>query len=195
MEELISHYKLARGGHCSTINVTIHFLHSVFFLFLYYILILVSGSLFFSVNPLFLIFSSLPHISTLHLYLTYIPSWNLYLFTSEESGRRSLFNCNLHCSGHFLINAVDKAVVHHLIRRQQVTPNWKLPLWSLILFLQILLPTWSASESFDSPFPLLDGIPPRHLSCDLHYSGHFLINAADKTVVHHLMWRQQATPN
>ena len=32
------------------------------------------------------------------------------------------------------------------------------------------------------------------LSCGLHYLGHFLINAADKAVVYHLMRMQQVTP-
>ena len=31
------------------------------------------------------------------------------------------------------------------------------------------------------------------LSCSLHYSGHFFITAADKTVVYHLMRMQKAT--
>ena len=109
----------------------------------------------FSVNPLFLIYSSLPHISTFHLYLTNLPSWHFVSFASEECGRRSLLSYYLHCSGYFLINATDKVVAHHLMQRQKVTPNWKFPLWSLILSLQILLPTWSASESFDSPLALL----------------------------------------
>ena len=30
-------------------------------------------------------------------------------------------------------------------------------------------------------------------SCDLYCLGHFLINAADKAIVYHLMWMQQAT--
>ena len=113
-------------------------------------------SIFFSVNPLFLIYSSFPHISTFHLYLTNLPSWHLSLFTSEEGGGRGLLRYDLHCSGHFLINAANKTVAYHLIRRQQATPNEKLPLWPLFLSLQILLPTWNASESFDSSLPLLE---------------------------------------
>ena len=93
----------------------------------------------FSVNRLFLIYSSLPHISTFHLYLTNLPSWHFVSFASEECGRRSLLSYYLHCSGYFLINATDKVVSHHLMQRQKVTPNWKFPLWSLILSLQILL--------------------------------------------------------
>ena len=32
------------------------------------------------------------------------------------------------------------------------------------------------------------------LSCDFHYSGHFLIIAADKSGIYHLMQMQQAAP-
>ena len=139
-------YKLAWGGQCYTENYTIHSLLSMFFLLL------------FSVNPLFLIYSSLLHILTFHLYLTNLYSWHLSHFTSEEGGRRSLLSCDLHCSGYFLVNAGDKAVTHHLMRRQQATPNWKLPLLSLILSLQTILPTWNASKSFVSSPPLLGRI-------------------------------------
>ena len=44
-------------------------------------------------------------------------------------------SCKLYCLGHFLINAADKAVAHHLMRRQQATSCWKLPLLLMILFL------------------------------------------------------------
>ena len=114
--------------------------------------------LFFSENPIFLIYSSLLHILTFHLYLTNLYSWHLSLFTFEEGGRRSLLSCDLHCSGHFLVNAADKPVTHHLMRKQQTTPNWKLPLFSLILSLQTILPTWNASKSFVSSPPLLGRI-------------------------------------
>ena len=50
-------------------------------------------------------------------------------------------SCKLYCLGHFLINAADKAVAHHLMRRQQATSCWKLPLLLMILFLQPILPT------------------------------------------------------
>ena len=95
----------------------------------------------FSENPIFLIYSSLLHILTSHLYLTNLSSWHLSLFTSEEGGRRSLFSSNLHYSGHFLINTTDKAIAYHLMWGQQATPNWKLPIFSLILSLQTILPT------------------------------------------------------
>ena len=75
------------------------------------------------------------HILTFHFYLTNLSPWHLSFFTSEESDRKSLLSCDLHCSGHFLINVADKAVVHHLMRWQQATLNWKLPLFSLILSL------------------------------------------------------------
>ena len=39
----------------------------------------------------------------------------LSLLKLEEDGGRNLLSCDLHCSGHFLINAVDKTVVHHLM--------------------------------------------------------------------------------
>ena len=38
-----------------------------------------------------------------------------------------MLSCELHYSGHFLINAADKAVAHHLIRSQHATSLWKLP--------------------------------------------------------------------
>ena len=69
----------------------------------------------------FLIYLYLHHIFTIHFYLTSLLFWHLLPFTSEEDGGRNLLSCNLHCLGHFLINAADKAVVYHLMRMQQVT--------------------------------------------------------------------------
>ena len=82
----------------------------------------------FSINPIFLIYFSFLYISTIHPYLTSFPSSHLFVSISEEDGGRSLLNCDLHCLGHFLINAAAKAVAHHLMQRQQATPSQKLPL-------------------------------------------------------------------
>ena len=82
----------------------------------------------FSVNHHFLIYFSFFYISTIHHYLTSFSFWHSSLFPSEEGGRRSLLSYDLHYSGHFLINAVDKAVAHHLIRRRQATPHQKFTL-------------------------------------------------------------------
>ena len=81
----------------------------------------------FSMLILFLIYFYLYHISTLHSHLTSLLSWHLLLLTSEEDGERNLLRCDLHCSGHFLINAADKAVAYHLMRIQQAIPDQKLP--------------------------------------------------------------------
>ena len=43
------------------------------------------------------------------------------------------------------------------------------------------------------PFTFEEDGGRRLLSYDLHYSGHFLINVADKAIVYHLMRMQQAT--
>ena len=118
--------------------------------------------LFFSENPIFLIYSSLLHILTFHLYLTNLYSWHLSLFTFEEGGRRSLLSCDLHCSGHFLVNAADKPVTHHLMRKQQTTPNWKLPLLSQILSLFIpFSPPGTSLSPMTYPFLSLGDLPPR----------------------------------
>ena len=112
----------------------------------------------FSENSIFLIYFSLLHILAFHLYLTNLPSWHLFLFTSKEGGRTSLLSCDLHYSSHFLINTADKTVAYHLMWRQHIIPNWKLSLLLLILSLQTLLPTWNVSESFVSSLPLLGWI-------------------------------------
>ena len=113
---------------------------SCFFFFFWYLCL----PPFFSKNTIFFIYSSLLHILTSHFYLTNLSLWHLSLFTSEEGGRWSLLSCELHCSGHFLINAVDRAVAHHLIRRQQATSLWKLPPLLMILLPQPIIPTWSS---------------------------------------------------
>ena len=77
----------------------------------------------FSINPIFLIYFFFSHISTIHPYLTYLLSRLLSLSVPEEGGERNLLRCDLHCLGHFLINAPDKAVAHHLMQTQQATPN------------------------------------------------------------------------
>ena len=66
----------------------------------------------------------------------------LVTFTSEEGGGRSLLSCDLHCLGHFLINAADKVVVHHLMRMQQATSGQKASLLPTDFHsFQILAPT------------------------------------------------------
>ena len=47
----------------------------------------------------------------------------LVFSTFEEGSGRSLLNCDLYCLGHFIINAANKAVTHHLMQRRQATPN------------------------------------------------------------------------
>ena len=92
----------------------------VFFSFLLYILVLVScppPPFFFFGNLIFLIYFTFSHISTIHPYLTYFLSWHLFLSISEESGGKNLLSCDLYYSSHFLINAADKTIVHHLMQR------------------------------------------------------------------------------
>ena len=91
---------------------------------------------------LFLIYLYLYHISIIHSHLTSLLLWHLLLWTSEEDGGRNLLSCNLHCSGHFLINATDKTVVYHLMWMQQATPDQKFhyyPLTFTLFKLQLSL--------------------------------------------------------
>ena len=85
----------------------------------------------FSILPHFLIYFYLPHIFIIHFYLTSLLFWHLLFFTSEAGGRRDLLSCNLYYLGHFLINAVDKTVVYHLMWMQQATLGQKLPYYLL----------------------------------------------------------------
>ena len=72
----------------------------------------------FPMHPPFLIYLYLHHIFTIHFYLASLLFWYLLPFTFETGGGRDLLSCDLYCSGHFLINAADKAVVYHLTRMQ-----------------------------------------------------------------------------
>ena len=71
-----------------------------------------------------------------------------------------MLSCGPHCSGHFLINATDKAVVFQLMQMQQATPSLKhptahrLPLSSDPNFLL------NASEYHDSFPPFLGWLLP-----------------------------------
>ena len=69
----------------------------------------------------------LHYILTIHFYLTPFHFRHLLPFTSEEGGGRNLLSCGLHCLGHFLINAADKATVFQLMRMQQAIPRLKHP--------------------------------------------------------------------
>ena len=86
---------------------------------------------------------SLP-LSYLHhpSHLTSLLLWHLLLLTSDEDGERNLLSCDLHYSGHFLINATDKTVVYHLMWMQQATPDQKFhyyPLTFTLFRLQLSL--------------------------------------------------------
>ena len=118
--------RLYKKLHCSrsSLNVLLVSVQYFFFFFSRYL----HFSILFSINPSFLIYFSYPHISTIHHYLTSFSFWHSSLFPSEEGGRRSLLSYDLHYSGHFLINAVDKAVAHHLMWRRQATPHQKFTL-------------------------------------------------------------------
>ena len=115
---------------------------SMFFSFLHYLFVPPI-----SVNPLPFICFSFSHILTIHPYLTSFLSWHLFLFVFKEGGGRNLLSYDLYCAGHFFINAANKTVAHHLMRRQQATLNWKLPLWSQILSLSLSL----SLSSYPSP--------------------------------------------
>ena len=98
---------------------------------------------------LFLIYLYLYHISTIHSHLTSLLLWHLLLITSKEDGGRNLLSYDLHCSGHFLINATDKTVVYHLMRMQQATPDQKFhyyPLTFTLFRLQLSLIPWFISS-------------------------------------------------
>ena len=84
----------------------------------------------FSANPPLIRYFSFPYISTIHPYLTNLLSWHLSLSKSKEGGRRSLLSYDLHCSGHFLINAADKVVAHY---NAKVTSYSKLETSSMII--------------------------------------------------------------
>ena len=72
--------------------------------------------------------ASSPSISTLPPPLLFR---HLLPFTSEEGGGRNLLSCDLHCLGHFLINAANKIIVFQLMRMQQATPGLRLPYFPL----------------------------------------------------------------
>ena len=108
----------------------------------------------FFVNPSFLKYFSFLLISTIHPYLTSFLSWHLSLSTSEENSERSLLSCDLHCSDHFLINVVDKAIDFNV----EVTGYSKLeisPMTTDFLSLQVLTLTWNALKYLDSSLPFL----------------------------------------
>ena len=114
-----------------------------------------------SVKPLPFIYFSFSHIPTIHPYLTSFLSWHFFLSVSEEDSGRNLLSYDLHCSSHFLINAADKVVAHHLMRRQQATPNWKLALWSHIFSLFIpFSPPGTSQSPMTYPFLSLGDLPP-----------------------------------
>ena len=78
---------------------------------------------FFSQCTFFSLYTSIFIISQPDSHLTPLLSWHLSLLTPEEDGGRNLLSFDLHCSSHFLINAADKTVAHHLMWMQQVIPD------------------------------------------------------------------------
>ena len=95
----------------------------------------------FSGNFLFLIYS-------LPLYILTPPSLsNQILITTPVPlnicwrWQNKLLSYELYCSSYFLINAVDKTVAHHLMRRELATSRWKLPLLSVTFSPLPILPT------------------------------------------------------
>ena len=79
----------------------------------------------------FIIYLYFHYIFTIHFYLTPLLFRHLLHFTFKEDGRRNLLSCGLHCSGHFLINAIDKVIVYNLMWMQQATLGQKLPYYRL----------------------------------------------------------------
>ena len=94
---------------------------SVFFLFLLYLLVLVSLLFFYKPPPFYklLFISYLNHPSLPNI----LPLMTLVSFCIWRRWQRNPLSCDLHCLGYFLINAANKAIAHHLMQRQQATPN------------------------------------------------------------------------
>ena len=104
-------HKCSRGDWAYIKSRTIHFLLSQCSSFCFLSLVPIPFSMLFS----FLINLYLHHIFTIHFYLISHLFLRLLPFSSEEDGGRNLLSCGLHYSSHFLINAADKAIVHHLM--------------------------------------------------------------------------------
>ena len=102
------------------------------------------------------------HISTFHSHLTSFLLWHLLLLTFKEDGGRNLLNYDLQCSGHFLINAVDKAVFYYLMRMQQATLDQKLPYCPLTSTLfRFQLPLKILQNTLIHFFPSSSGFLPQ----------------------------------
>ena len=131
-------YRCSQGDWVCIKSGTIYFLLPMFFLLFLFSLFLIPFPMLFP----FIIYLYFHHIFTIHFYLP--PSFfdTLLPFTSKEDSGRNLLICDLYCSGHFLINAADKAIVYHLIQMQHATPGQKLPYCPL------------TSTSFRSELPL-----------------------------------------
>ena len=127
---------------------------------------------FFPMLSPFLLYLYLHQISTIHFYLTFLIFWHLLPVTPEEDGGRNMISNGLHCLGHFLINAVDKAVVYHLMWMQQTTSGQKLPycpLTSTPFKSQLLLRIPQSTmihffSSWDDFLPWAHGLLPFHVN-------------------------------
>ena len=120
-------------------------------LFLLIVLVLISS--FFFPDPFIQKFSSFIYsytfcISTFHLQSSRSSLGHLSYQTPAEGGKRGCLAVNILFRGHFLINAADKAVASHLIRRQQVSFHRKLLSPTLTLSLNTILSTQVSRRYF-----------------------------------------------
>ena len=83
-------------------------------------------------------------------------------------------NCEFYSSGHFLINAADKVVASHLMRRQYVNFHWKLLSPTLTFSLNTIFSIRTSRRYFVSSPPILGWIPYSGLEC-LYCDSHNLL--------------------
>ena len=116
-------------------------------------------SLIFFLDPFIQKFSSFIYFYTscilaLHLQSSRSSLGHLSYQTPVEGGRRDYLAVNLLFMGHFLINAANKVVASHLMRRQQVSFHRKLLSPTLTLSLNTILSTQVSRRYFVFPSSL-----------------------------------------
>ena len=114
-------------------------------------------------NALSFLYILLPSSYLHHLISPNLPPFMTFVtFYIKEDGGRNLLSCGLHCSGHFFINAADKAIVYYLMWMQHATPNHKLPYCPLTSTLfRLQLPLRILQSTVIHFFPSSGGFLPQ----------------------------------
>ena len=126
--------------------------------------------IFFFPNPPIQKFSSFMYsyascILTLYLHSFRFSLGHLSHQTPTKGGRRGCLAMNLLFRCHFLINAADKAIASHLMRRQYVNFHKKLLLNTLTFSLNAILSTRVSKRYFVPSFLLYGQTPSSGLKC------------------------------